>query len=660
MSTAPSPTGGVSASRCQPRSDRAQTWAVGPLPALVTSSPRAAFPATDWVVPGGPGQAGGGRRAGGVEQARAGLGRRGDPVGGHRQLRGDRRVLRPQHVRPGGDLPGHGEVAFAGHVAPLLHGVRAGHGSDQQGDGEHGQQPPEPAGAATLGVAFGVVAGGRGVEEGAFDVVELTGRLRGELLRRGESAAAQQQVRVAAGVAPGPGGLGEPAVRGQPGAVGVDPAPQAGPGGQQRLVGDLDGVLVDGEQPARDEEVEHLADLADLGAPGQLRALHPAPRIGQVRGDVHEPQEDPPDEFLPIGGQLGEHLLRGLRHAADDAAHRVVVGNGHPHALTPPPRRQQRVRQQGQQASGTGLGPGPVHVGEQDLDQAVLDGHAGLARGFDDGGAQVGVVHRPDDHLRLLGGAGEFGVLERAAVEVGAQRDHHRRGERAQLPDERGALVLVDGRAEDLLELVDDQERGVGAGRRECGERGLARREQHRRANVRRRSEHRDDTGPQHRRLARTGGTDHHQGPPAGAVAQRRHDDVHQRGAPEEPGRVLGPEALQPAVGRLDGPRPTPAGHLAHPAQGLVPLPDDRGIVDPAGPQDRVEGVRVRAVPTGEVAAERAGDHAGRLLHLADGQACVLAGQGQLAGELPGAGDAGRVRREPLRRVGLVRHVHPP
>ena len=336
-------------------------------------------------------------------------------------------------------------------------------------------------------------------------------------------------------------------MRGQPGAVGVDPAPQAGPGGQQRLVGDLDGVLVDGEQPARDEEVEHLADLT---APGQLRALHPAPRVGQVRGDVHEPQEDPPDELLPIGGQLGERLLRGLRHAARDAAHRVVVGDGHPHALTPPPRRQQRVRQQGQQARRAGLGPGPVHVGEQDLDQAVLDRHAGLARGFDDGAAQVGVVHRPDDHLRLLGGTGEFGVPQRAAVEVGAQGDHHRRGERAQLLDERGALVLVDGRAEDLLELVDDQERGVGGGRRERGERGLARREQHRWAAVRRgRGERRDDTGPQHRRLARAGGTDHHQGPVAGAVAERRHDDVHQGGASEEPGRILGPEALQPAVG---------------------------------------------------------------------------------------------------------------
>ena len=72
VSTAPSSTGGVSARRCQPRSDRAQIWAVGSLPALVTSSPRPEFPATAWVVPGGPGRrAGVGEPVASIRVARA-------------------------------------------------------------------------------------------------------------------------------------------------------------------------------------------------------------------------------------------------------------------------------------------------------------------------------------------------------------------------------------------------------------------------------------------------------------------------------------------------------------------------------------------------------------------------------------------------------------
>ena len=311
-----------------------------------------------------------------------------------------------------------------------------------------------------------------------------------------------------------------------------------------------------------------------------------------------------------------------------------------------------------QQREQPGAGPGPARVGEQDLDQAVVDRDPRLAGGFGDGAPQVGIAHRTDDDLRLLGGTGELGVLQCAAVEVGAQGDRHGHVERAQCVDELRALGLVDGRAEDLLELVDHQQRGTGANLGQGGERALAGCEQRRRGTVDGQGGH--HPGAQEGRLARTRGADHHQRAPPRRLAERRHDRVDQRRPPEQPRRVLGPEALEPAVGRGRGARPASPGHLAHPAEGLVPLLDGVAVVDPARPQDRVERVRVRAVPTGEPATERAGDDAGRLVHLPHGQPRALPGKGQLAGELRGVGRPRRVGQEPLRGIGLVGHVHPP
>ncbi len=63
-----------------------------------------------------------------------------------------------------------------------------------------------------------------------------------------QPAAAVEQVGIAVVGRPGVGVVEETLGDEQAGAVGVDPASQGGPGVQQRLVGDLHGGFVEGEQ----------------------------------------------------------------------------------------------------------------------------------------------------------------------------------------------------------------------------------------------------------------------------------------------------------------------------------------------------------------------------------------------------------------------------
>jgi hypothetical protein len=82
------------------------------------------------------------------------------------------------------------------------------------------------------------------------------------------------------------GRVGELLVDVEPGAVGVDPAAQPGPGPEQGLMGDLDGVLIRGDQSGVGEGLEHGRGC------GRIRGMR--------------------DQCGPLGAQAG------VRHAVAD------------------------------------------------------------------------------------------------------------------------------------------------------------------------------------------------------------------------------------------------------------------------------------------------------------------------------------------------------
>ena len=178
-----------------------------------------------------------------------------------------------------------------------------------------------------------------------------------------------------------------------------------------------------------------------------------------VRGDVHQPQEDLPDELLPVGRQLRERLLGGLRHAARDAARPRGSrrrSSARPARAATSPAARATAGAAGRPAAPARAGAGRRAGPRPGRPRPSRRPCARVRRWRPAGRCRPSARRRPAPPGRR----GRARGIQRAAVEVGAQGDHHRRVERAQRPDERRALVLVDGRAEDLLELVDDQERG--------------------------------------------------------------------------------------------------------------------------------------------------------------------------------------------------------
>jgi hypothetical protein len=77
----------------------------------------------------------------------------------------------------------------------------------------------------------------------------------------GEPGSAVEGGWVALLTMPGEGGLHQPPVHDQSGAVGIQPGPKLRPGGQQCLVADLHGVGVRGDQPLGHEPAEHVFQL---------------------------------------------------------------------------------------------------------------------------------------------------------------------------------------------------------------------------------------------------------------------------------------------------------------------------------------------------------------------------------------------------------------
>ena len=118
-----------------------------------------------------------------------------------------------------------------------------------------------------------------------------------------------------------------------------------------------------------------------------------------------------------------------------------------------------------------------ARVGEDRVDQAILQAQAGTPRGLLDRLTQPFLAHRTHQHLPRPDELRELAVRGATPVEVVAHRhDHHgppaghRRGVQ-QHREQRPALVVVATQREDLLELIDDDHDPLGA--RTLGERKL-------------------------------------------------------------------------------------------------------------------------------------------------------------------------------------------
>ena len=362
-------------------------------------------------------------------------------------------------------------AALCAAVAALCDGDPGGGDSDQ-GEGEQASDhclppadgPPVSVAAGaqevTLGLAERRVAGGIGADPG-----------------RGVGRCGQQ----AAGVEVGPvAGLAGPLGGGgaQPGAddpvgvgVGQPGVAQQRPGGQERLVADLHGVGGQGEQPFGGEGLQHRLYVLGLGwafAFGQLRP-------GGAVGGVHAlgAGGGQPGEHLPGGGLLsgGQTLIGALGAGGDravDAAGAFIVGQGEHLPGPGPPRLVKGVRQQRQHPRAEGPGLAGAHLGQQDLDQVVIDAGVCLLGWFGDGHPQLPPGHRRDQ-VPVLHRVGQLRVVRAPGLEVSAHTQHHQRrrglirpvpggGGRMQGGDERPPLALICALGEQLLELVDHQQ----------------------------------------------------------------------------------------------------------------------------------------------------------------------------------------------------------
>ena len=130
----------------------------------------------------------------------------------------------------------------------MVEGDEAADEGDDEGDGDGGELDPQPAvGPGLAGDALGLlplvaVAGvATGVEELPLQLGEVVDAGGGDVEGDLEAGAAVERARVALELDPGRRRVTEVAEHDDRFAVLLDPAPQAGPLAQQRLVGQLDG-----------------------------------------------------------------------------------------------------------------------------------------------------------------------------------------------------------------------------------------------------------------------------------------------------------------------------------------------------------------------------------------------------------------------------------
>ena len=180
-----------------------------------------------------------------------------------------------------------------------------------------------------------------------------------------QAGAAEQAAGVALLRLPGHGSVGQVALGPLAGPVLAQPLAQLGPGGEESLVADRDGIAavgagVGGQQPSLNQGGERRAlrrSLRSPGWPGPVGAFGelghggPPAGVGGALAQADQPQEQPLGRQLAIHVEAGVDRVGGPGDSPVDTASGLVGGHGQPAALPVPPGLLQRVSQQRQPAS---------------------------------------------------------------------------------------------------------------------------------------------------------------------------------------------------------------------------------------------------------------------------------------------------------------------
>ncbi|MDQ1014141.1 hypothetical protein QFZ43_000690 [Streptomyces afghaniensis] len=324
-----------------------------------------------------------------------------------------------------------------------------------------------------------------------------------------------QRTRVAFQLLPAASRLAEPALCAQAVAALLDPAGQAWPPGDQRLVRQLHRVTVQGDQTGADQALQHVPRAAAEFCPGGRAA-----GVGRAVARRDQPQQDPPGDTPLLRRQPAVQLLGGGGDRAAYATRLLVRSQGQHPAAAAAPGLQQGVREHGQRA----------RLVDDFVDdpggERTFHGQAGGGRRPGDHLAQFVPVQGPDQQAGPADGLGQLTVVGAVTVEVTADCDHHtqpalRPEGLQQQTEEPVAFRTVAAQGEQLLELVDDHPGLRVAGARD--ERLLVRARgplprcehpDHRRPlRPRRLPQPRNQPRPQQRRLAAAGRPEHRREP---------------------------------------------------------------------------------------------------------------------------------------------------
>ena len=230
-------------------------------------------------------------------------------------------------------------------------------------------------------------------------------------------AGAPVQLRVrAAERVPAIGGGAEMAHDALTGDVVVEPAAQPGPGPSQRLMGDLERVLLCRDESGTNQQPD---DTFTTRVAQQAAAGHPAADRITLEGRGDEAEQDGAQRRPLLRREAVVEPIGRAGDGAPDAAAAAVALDRQGAALAPTPGLHERMRQQRKTAGFS------IAVAHQQLDQAVLQAQPGDLRRLLDRLPQRGSCQRADEMETVLDEPAEVGMTAELAETVTADGDDH-------------------------------------------------------------------------------------------------------------------------------------------------------------------------------------------------------------------------------------------